>query len=227
MLVKSTIATGTVAVVASATSLLHLDRVQVHGDTAAISQPQVTAALAEAGSMTSWGVDLDAFTDAIEQQVAVRRAEARLVLPGTVMLSIQARQPLARTRTGALLDVTGETYHAANVAARLPIYDGPLTKASEAARMCTVLLAQASAAGFAVSQITWRADGWQVLLGNGWRLRLGRSEVDARIGRFASAWPQLSTRFATLSELVFDLRYMRGMAVSGLAENLTRENENG
>ena len=232
MLVKSAIATCTLAVAASASSLLHLNKVQVVGDTASISRGQVTEALAAAGPMTSWGVDLDAFAAELERLAPVRSAQARLILPRTVVLSVQARRPLARTRSGALLDENGETYHAAGRGGRLPIYDGPLARASAAAAVCKALLVHAGAAGFAVSQLTWRGDGWQVLLGNGWRLRLGRLEAEARIARFAAAWPRLVERFGSLSELSFDLRYMRGMAVSGLASGgaakaQTPERDNG
>ena len=232
MLVKYAIATCSLAVVASASSLLHLRKVQVEGDTGSVSRGQVSESLAAAGRMTSWGIDLEAFAAEVQGLPQVRSARARLGFPGTVvLLSVQARRPVARTRAGALIDDNGEVYHsAAGAGGSIPIYDGPLSEAAAAAELCRALRSASAASGFAVSQLSWRADGWQVLLGNGWRLRLGRIEHERRIRRFASAWPQLVVRFGGFSELGFDLRYMRGMAVSGLpagGDSKALENEHG
>ena len=214
MLVKCTIATCALAAAASVSSLLHLRKVQVVGDTEGISRQQVTDALAAGGRMTSWAIDLEAFAVEIERLSSVRSAQARLLLPRTVLLEVDGRRPVARTRDGALIDENGDTYHGAG--GRIPIYDGPLAKAKTVAELCRLLRHHAGTSGFALSQLAWRADGWQVLLGNGWMLRLGRFDHEHRIARFASAWSQLLARFGGISELTFDLRYMQGMAVSGL-----------
>jgi cell division protein FtsQ len=63
-----------------------------------------------------------------------------------------------------------------------------------------------------VSEITVSARGaWRVLLASGLVLEVGRSDIGARLGRFAAAWPQLAA--AGTQTRHADLRSANGFAL--------------
>jgi cell division protein FtsQ len=69
------------------------------------------------------------------------------------------------------------------------------------------------AVGMRLSQVQLDARGaWELTLGNGARVRLGRQDVDARLERFiAIASPVVAARASEISYV--DLRYSNGFSI--------------
>ena len=64
----------------------------------------------------------------------------------------------------------------------------------------------------AVTDVNFSPRGaWQVVLESGLTLEVGRADVEARLQRFAAAWPQLAS--AGVASRHADLRYANGFAL--------------
>jgi cell division protein FtsQ len=55
---------------------------------------------------------------------------------------------------------------------------------------------------------------WQAKLASGLVLELGRADIEARLARFATAWPHVADLAATATHA--DLRYGSGFALRGV-----------
>ncbi len=224
MLIKSAATVGAVAALATAGPAFHIASVEMCGDAHTVSEAEVRTALAAAGTMSYFAIDLEELASGIAQLQQVRSAQARIAGLRTVSLCVEARLPLARTPDGALIDTSGELYYGRQAGGQ-PIYDGSPARTGEFLGLYRQLREAGAASGFDVNQIAWRSDGWQVLLGNGWTLRLGRRDLPARVERFAGAYRQLAAAYSDAAgPLTIDLRYLRGLAIAGL-EEATAETE--
>jgi cell division protein FtsQ len=160
--------------------------------------------------------DLNDVKAAIKQVHWVRNAEVRRRFPSTLEVSIEEHRPFAKWKEGdseqsLLVNNFGEVF-AADFDGPLPVLSGPDGSAKEVlARYDTfkLLLAPISQTPAAIVLSPRRA--WQLRLGNGSTLELGRAEAVERLSRYVAAFasvPALQTANARI-----DMRYQSGMAL--------------
>jgi cell division protein FtsQ len=141
----------------------------------------------------------------------VRDAAVRRRTPGTLEIQLETHEPLARWNDDALVSRRGEIFRATHAAA-LPRFHGADSAAPLMARQFAALVKAVERLGSPIAHVRLSARGaWQLTLESGLVLELGRGDLDARLARFASAWPELAQRGVKTAHA--DLRYPNGFAL--------------
>ena len=157
------------------------------------------------------GASLDAVREAARRIPWVREAAVRRIFPDAVEVTFEAHEPLARWGEGALVSTRGEVFNAEYDGA-LPRFKGPENGASMMAREYPAISRALAPLGGAVAELRLSPRGaWQVVLDSGLTLELGRVDIQARLARFAAAWPKLATQ--GVETRYADLRYTNGFAL--------------
>lgn len=214
------VALAALAVYAFAGPVFHLQRVDVTGDSWAVTEADVRAGLSESGRMSLLTGDFARLADEVSSLALVRSASVSMDLPDGLLLDVKAREPYARAAGGGLVDSNGEWYgHESGL--ELPIFSMPPAQMPEAVAFHADAEATLRGSGLAITQLHHGWDGWRVFLGNGWVVLLGENKKRERLGRFAGALADL--RGVLLSErgLRFDMRYPHGLAIAGWTEHDT------
>ena len=141
----------------------------------------------------------------------VRDAFVRRVSVDTIEIRFEIHEPFARWNDDALVNRQGEVF-AAEFEGPLPRFRGTDPMAPRMAHEYPLLAAAIEPLGSAIAELRLTPRGaWQATLESGLVLELGRSDMEARIARLVSAWPELAARGVTPSHA--DLRYANGFAL--------------
>lgn len=144
----------------------------------------------------------------------VREATVRWQFPAGLEIAIEEHEPLARWDAERLVSVRGEVF-AAVAPEGLPRLAGPEGSAIVVAQAWPRLRAAAAPLGSPVTELRLNPRGaWQLKLESGLTVDLGRTDPEARLARFARAWPALPENAAAARHA--DLRYPNGFALRGL-----------
>jgi cell division protein FtsQ len=141
----------------------------------------------------------------------VRDASARRISADTIEIRFETHEPLARWNDDALVSLRGEVFSAE--------YDGPLPgfrggegTAPLITRTYPAIANAVAPLGSPLLELRLSARGaWAATLASGFVLDLGRSDMEARIARLASVWPELQARAVPPTHI--DLRYPNGFAL--------------
>ena len=145
----------------------------------------------------------------------VRECAVRRVFPGRLEVAIEAHVPLARWDETRLVSARGEVF-AADYDGALPRFAGPEGAAPEMAAAWKRIGEAAAPLANPVSELRLSARrAWQARLASGLVIELGRVDIEARLARFAAAWPRIAAQAATATRA--DLRYPHGFALRGVA----------
>ncbi|SEK31782.1 cell division protein FtsQ/DivIB [Nitrosovibrio tenuis] len=156
-------------------------------------------------------VDLAAVRNAFRKLPWVRTANVRRVWPQGLDVTLEEHVALARWGTAALVDTHGEIFNAASDE-QLPLFDGPEESSSDMVGQYHVFskLLRPLEQYVDYMKLSPRR-AWQIRLGNGTVLELGREQMGARLGRYvlahAHGMVQLNPRLSYV-----DLRYSNGFA---------------
>ncbi|MBF2735241.1 MAG: cell division protein FtsQ/DivIB [Betaproteobacteria bacterium AqS2] len=203
------------AVYSTAGPLFHLYEVRITGDAWAVDERAVREGLRQAGPMSLVRGDFDALAAHLAAQPLVKSAELGFDYPHRLAVAVTARDPVARSVDGGLIDVNGQWY-AADHAGSLPLFDMDRRRMPRGAALLLAAGPRLAEAGLGATQLHHGADGWRLFLSNGWVLLLGEERIHRRFDRFLRALPELRVAFAAgYGNLRFDLRYPHGMAVAG------------
>lgn len=214
------------AVYAFAGPVFHLQRVDVTGDSWAVTEADVRAGLSESGRMSLLTGDFGRLAEEVTGLALVRSASVSMDLPDALLLEVKAREPYARAADGGLVDSNGEWYgHESDL--ELPIFSMPPVLMPEAVAFHADAEATLRGSGLAITQLHHGWDGWRVFLGNGWVVLLGENKKRERLGRFASALADLRGVLLAERGLRFDMRYPHGLAIAGWAARETTGEEDG
>jgi cell division protein FtsQ len=146
----------------------------------------------------------------------VRDASVRRRFPDAVEVTFQVHEPLARWNDAALVSTRGEVFSAEYEGA-LPRFRGrDGSTASMAGEYPAIVRTVATLSAHVVELSLSPRGAWEVVLDSGLVLELGRDDIEARLARFAQAWPQVSAR--ALESKHADLRYANGFALTRVAE---------
>ncbi len=177
------------------------------GDVQVVAKPHLQSGF--------FDLDIHAVHAAVVDLPWVERVEVRRRWPNGVVVRIWERQPLARWGEKSLMSTQGELFTPA--AGTLPTGIPALTGPDGTERLLLESLLHFSdvlaPAGLKVAAIVIDARGaWNVTLDIGLVMRLGRSQIEERLRRFAdSALPTLGDRIEQVAYV--DLRYGNGFAV--------------
>jgi len=197
-----------------APALFPVRTVRFAGDLARVGEPALRQAVAPWLDSGVLGVDLPRLRAAVEALPWVARASVRRVWPAAVVIHIDEQRPVAAWGDTELLSAGGERFRPAERPAGLPRLvgpDGSHAQVLERYRSLQRALAGADLELAALSLDARRA--WQARLAGGAVLELGRQDIEARVERFAAAWPRLVAGRGGHTPESADLRYPNGFAV--------------
>ena len=192
-----------------------LRRVQVEGPFQRVAPPEIEAAVAESVRGGLATVDLAAVRQRIERIEWVDSAVVRRRWPDTLRVAVTEQVPAARWNDTGLLNARGELFlrNARYVPPELPLLEGPEGSERMVAQLYLDAQGRFLEAGLRLSRVRLDDRGsWELELGNGVLVRLGRLGVTERLDRFLRlAGPLVAQRPAEIRYV--DMRYTNGFSV--------------
>lgn len=163
-----------------------------------------------------FAVDLGEVRAAIEALPWVRSVQVRRAWPDRLEVTIEEHVPLAHWGKNALVNTFGERFDVRSDAS-LPRLEGPPGTAREVARRYLRFGEILAPLGLKVVQVVLTPRfAWRLTLDSGLHIELGRDAgtppVEARLARFAAAYPQTLAALPQVHATV-DLRYPNGFAL--------------
>lgn len=193
--------------------------VRFTGDTARVPAADLERLAAGLRGREAREVSLQDVREAVNRLAWVRDCSVRRVFPGTLDVTVEAHVALARWDETRLVSARGEVF-AAEHDGDLPRFSGPEGTGAEMVAAWEGIRRAAAPLASPVTELRLSARrAWQAKLASGLVLELGRADVEARLARFAAAWPHVADLAATATRA--DLRYGNGFALRGVeaAEN--------
>ena len=156
-------------------------------------------------------VDLEQTRQAFEQLPWVRKVSVRRKFPWSLEVEVEEHVALARWNGTALVNTHGEVFEG-RVEQVLPAFIGQPDTSEQVAQMYAELNTALQPMQQQIAQIILSPRfAWQVKLGSGMVLELGREEVQQRLARFVAVYPYSLGALARPVDHV-DLRYRNGFA---------------
>ena len=192
-----------------------IGQVEVGGRFQRVAPVQIEEVVAPFRGSGFLSVDLDKLRAALESIPWVDRARVERRWPNGVRVFITEHVAVARWGEDGLMNTRGELFlpHARHIPPELPQLIGPPGTEAQVADLYLKTYPRLLAVGMRLSQVQLDARGaWELTLGNGARVRLGRQDVQTRLERFiAIASPVVAQRAAEVSYV--DLRYSNGFSI--------------
>ena len=192
-----------------------LSVVEVKGEFRYLRKESLQAALAPAVNGGFFTVNVAAIRAAAERLPWVYRASVKRIWPATLRIVVVEQQPVAHWGEHGYLNAHGESFTPARPADTpdLPMLSGPAGQEGKVLEQYHRVVAALAPIGQQVQRVALdQRRAWQVTLGNGVVLRLGRGEPWQRLARLVRAWPEVfAARVAELQAV--DLRYSNGFSV--------------
>jgi cell division protein FtsQ len=193
-----------------------VSQVEIKGSLKNTGEAEIEAALPRAsgnGAGNFFAVDLAEVRAGVERLPWVRRVEVRRVWPGRLEVSVEEHVALARWGAGdemsALVNTYGERF-AAKTKEALPSFVAPGGTSAEVTRRFRRFAEIVAPLGTGVERVVLtQRHAWQLRLGNGLHLMLGRDAdlAEERLRKFVEFYPKTKPRDYV------DLRYPNGFAV--------------
>lgn len=192
-----------------------IGKVEVRGQFQRVAALQIEEVVAPFRGSGFLSIDLDALRAALETIPWVDRARVERKWPNGVRVFITEHVAAARWGESGLMNTRGELFlsGARHIPQELPQLAGPPGTEGQVAKLYLETYPRLLGVGMRLSKVELDARGaWQLMLGNGVIVRLGRQDVPARLERFiAVASPVVAARAAEVSYV--DLRYSNGFSV--------------
>ena len=188
-------------------------RVAVKGNLHKTTRAQIEASLPRTAT-NFFVADIAEARGAVERLPWVRRVGVRRVWPDALEVSVEEHVALARWGDDRLVNIQGETFSAKSTEA-LPAFIAPGGTAAEVTRRYRRFSEIIAPLGTGVERVVLTPrHAWQLRLGNGLHLMLGRDAdaAEVRLTEFIKAYPSTVARVGRKHEYV-DLRYPNGFAV--------------
>ena len=184
--------------------------VEIKGNLKNITRWEIERALPRATG-NFFAIDLAEMRSAVERLPWVRRVAVRRVWPARLEVFVEEHVALARWGDDALVNTHGERF-LAKTQESLPWFVAPVGASAEVTRRYRRFAEIVAPLGTSVERIVLtQRHAWQVRLGNGLHVMLGRDAdlAEARLRRFVEVYPSVRK---TGHEYV-DLRYPNGFAL--------------
>lgn len=162
-------------------------------------------------------LDLDGLREAVAREPWVAAVRVHRRWPNGVVIRVREHRPVALWNDGAVLAADGELFAPAGDGrpAGLPRLSGPEGSEARLWARFPALRDALSPSGRTIARLRMDPRGaWEAVLDNGLVLRLGRSDIESRVRRFAvHAATAPDGRLADAGYV--DLRYDDGFALGG------------
>lgn len=192
-----------------------IGKVEVAGQFQRVAPLQIEEVVAPFRGSGFLSVDLDAMRAALESIPWVDRARVERKWPNGVRVLITEHVAAARWGESGLMNTRGELFltNARHIPQELPQLVGPLGTEAQVAKLYLETYPRLLGVGMRLTKVELDARGaWQLTLGNGITVRLGRQDVPERLERFISvASPVIAARAAEVNYV--DLRYSHGFSI--------------
>lgn len=199
--------------------------VRVDGAFKRISPVQIEAAIADHLHGGFMSVRVEQLRAGLETHPWIDIARVRRVWPDSLHLVIVEQVPAARWGGNGLLNMRGELFvrNVRHMPPELPALSGPAGSEIEVARRYLAVRGQLLDAGLGLKALQLDPRGsWELELGNGIAVRLGRRDVDRRLARLIDVVTiVVSNRINDVDYI--DLRYSNGFAVGWKRSSLAAD----
>lgn len=192
-----------------------ISAITIEGPFQRVSALNIEEAIADQLTEGFVSADLDNIQQRVEALPWIDRAVVARRWPGTLEIRVTEQVPAATWGRRGLLNTRGELFveEARHVPAELPRLSGPDGQSSAVAARYLDMRENLIPLGLDVRRVNVDARGaWDLSLGNGVEIRLGRRDVDARIELFLDVAANIVARRAGEIDYV-DMRYSNGFTV--------------
>ena len=200
-------------------TLVLLDReissIEISGPFQRVSALQIEEAISAEIDKGFVGAELDRIQSGIAALPWIDQARVSRRWPSRISITVTEQVPAAIWGERGLLNTRGELFvtEARHVPAELPRLSGPDGSSPEVARTYLNVRDQLIPVGLDVRRVHLDARGsWEMTLGNGIEVRLGRRDVPQRTGLFLDVVADIITGRAADIEYV-DMRYGNGFTI--------------
>ena len=197
-----------------------ISAITIDGPFQRVSALQIEEAISDQLARGFLTADLDTIRDRLTALPWIDQANVVRRWPGELEISVSEQVPAARWGEAGLLNTRGELFvqEARHVPAELPRLSGPEGRAAEVARRYLQIREQLIPRGLDVRRLHLDARGaWDMTLGNGIEIRLGRRDVAARTDLFLAVVADIITQRAKDIQFV-DMRYSNGFTIGWTGE---------
>lgn len=192
-----------------------IQHAEISGKFAQVSRIQIEQALEPFARKGFVSIDLDQVKKSLEAIRWVDHVRVARAWPDGVRVYVTEQVAVARWGDKGLLNTRGELFlpNTRDVRADLPQLNGPNGTESEVAKLYLDTYPRLLTVGLTLSRVTLDQRGaWNLQLGNGIEVRLGRDDVGARLERFIrAASPVIATRTGDIAYV--DMRYSNGFSI--------------
>ena len=200
-------------------SLKMLDRqissIEISGPFQRVTALQIEAAISSEIEAGFVGADIDWIQQNIVALPWIDQARVARRWPSRISITVTEQVPAAVWGDSGLLNTRGELFvtESRHVPAELPRLSGPDTRSAEVATRYLAVREQLIPLGLDVRRVHLDARGsWEMTLGNGIAVRLGRKAVTDRTELFLDVVADIITSRATEIQYV-DMRYGNGFTI--------------
>ena len=200
-------------------SLAMLDRrissIEINGPFQRVTALQIEEAIGDEIDAGFVGADLDRVQDRIVALPWIDQARVARRWPSRISITVTEQVPAAIWGKSGLLNTRGELFvhESRHVPAELPRLSGPDERSAEVAARYLEVRDQLIPAGLDVRRVHLDARGsWDMTLGNGIEVRLGRRDVAGRTQLFLDVVSTIITSRAKDIDYV-DMRYGNGFTI--------------
>ena len=200
-------------------TLTMLDReitsIEISGPFQRVTALQLEAAISEEIDAGFVGADIDRIRQQIVALPWIDQARIARRWPSRILIAVTEQVPAAVWDERGLLNTRGELFitESRHIPAELPHLSGPDTHSAEVAARYLAVREQLIPLGLDVRRVHLDARGsWEMTLGNGIEVRLGRKSVADRTDLFLDVVADIITSRAMDIEYV-DMRYGNGFTI--------------
>ena len=200
-------------------SLTMLDReissIEISGPFQRVTALQIEAAISEEIGVGFVGADVDRIQEKILAMPWIDQARVARRWPSRISIMVTEQVPAAVWGDHGLLNTRGELFvsNARHIPAELPRLSGPDPRAAEVAKRYLAVREQLIPLGLDVRRVHLDARGsWDMTLGNGIEVRLGRKAVADRTDLFLDVVADIITGRAKQIDYI-DMRYGNGFTI--------------
>jgi cell division protein FtsQ len=190
-------------------------RVLLEGSFQRVAPPEVETAVAQVARGGLASIDLARIRERVEAIEWVDSAVVTRVWPDAIRVVVDEQVAAARWNDEGLLNARGELFirNARHLPAELPLLEGPPGSEADVAQLYIDAQGRLLEAGLRLTGVRLDERGaWELTLGDGLQVRLGRQAVHERLERFIRlASPMVAKR---VNEITYvDMRYTNGFSV--------------
>jgi cell division protein FtsQ len=192
-----------------------IQSIEISGPFQRVTALQIEEAISDELEAGFLGTDLSRMQALIQGLQWIDQASVARRWPNRIAVAVSEQAPAAVWGERGLLNVRGELFvrSARHVPAELPQLSGPESRSTDVAKRYLEVREKLIPIGLDLRQVHLDARGaWRMTLQNGLEVRLGRREIDERIGLFVDVVASIITGHAADIEYV-DMRYSNGFTI--------------